>query len=68
MNQSTTGCLLKVYEQVWGNSNFDIVSELLVVLIIFGKTYSISNFDIVSKLLIVSIIFGRQLMNYCSAN
>jgi hypothetical protein len=45
--------------------NFDIiVSKLLVVSIILGKTYSNSNFDIVSKLLVVSIIFGRQLMNY----
>jgi hypothetical protein len=41
-----------------------IVSKLLVVLIILGKTYYSSNFDLVSKLLILSIIFGRQLMNY----
>jgi hypothetical protein len=46
------------------NSNFDVVSKLLVVSKILGKTYSSSNFDIVSKILVVSIIFGRQLMNY----
>jgi hypothetical protein len=41
------------------NSYFDVVSKLVVVSIIFGKTYSIGNFDIVSKLLGVSIKFGK---------